>query len=133
MKRALIAGAAYFGALFALGFILGTIRVMITAPRFGVLTATALEVPVMVGAGFALCRWAISRWHVPRAITLRGVMVIWFLFLLALFETGLGALLFGRSASEQWAAFSTPAGAVGTTAQIITALLPLFVGRSAKI
>ena len=57
-------------------------------------------------------------------------MVPWFLALLFVFEALLGATLFGSSVAEQWAALSTPAGLVGISAQIIAALLPLFVGKS---
>ena len=40
--------------------------------------------------------------------------------------------MFGRSVSEQWAAFKTPAGLVGLSAQFLAALLPLFVGKAAS-
>ena len=52
MIRALIAGTAFFLALFALGFVLGTLRVVFVAPRFGELAATFAEVPVMLIAAF---------------------------------------------------------------------------------
>ena len=42
LNRALIAGTAYFLALFALGFALGAIRVTFIAPRFGQLAATCV-------------------------------------------------------------------------------------------
>ena len=44
MKRALIAATVYFLALFALGFILGTMRVLFVAPSIGVLRASLAEV-----------------------------------------------------------------------------------------
>lgn len=133
MKRALIAASAYFLALFALGFILGTIRVIFVAPRVGEFAATMAEVPVMLAAAFFICRWAIRRWQVSPAIGGRVAMVPWFLALLFAFEALLGATLFGRSVAEQWAAMSTPAGLVGISAQIIAALLPLFVGKSKRV
>jgi hypothetical protein len=132
VKRALIAASAYFLGLFALGFLLGTIRVVFVAPRFGELAATISEVPVMLIAAYFACRWAIRRWQVPSAIAVRLAMVPWFLALLFAFETVLGATLFGRSVAEQWAALGSPAGLVGISAQIIAALLPLFVGRGQR-
>ena len=129
MKRALIAASAYFLALFALGFVLGTIRVIFVVPRVGELAATVAEAPVMLVAAYFACRWAIRRWQVPSAIAVRLAMVPWFLVLLFAFETVLGATLFGRSVAEQWTALGSPAGLVGISAQIIAALLPLFVGR----
>ena len=132
MKRALIAASAYFLALFSLGFVLGTIRVIFVVPRVGELAATIAEVPVMLAAAYFVCRWAIRRWQVPPTIAVRLAMVPWFLALLFAFEALLGAKLFGRSVADQWAALSTPAGLVGITAQIIAALLPLFVGKSKR-
>jgi hypothetical protein len=129
MKRALIAATVYFLMLFALGFALGTIRVLAVAPRIGELAATLTEVPLMLTAAYFTCRWAITRWHVPRDPAARWAMVFWFLILLFLFETLLGAMLFGRTLAEQWAALATPEGLVGLSAQIIAALLPVFVGK----
>ena len=129
LRRALTAATAYFLALFALGFILGTVRVMIMVPRFGVLASTIAEVPFMITAGYFICRWAIHNWHVSRASAFRWAMAIWFLVMLIAFETLLGVLLFGRSASAQWIVLATPAGLIGLSAQVIAALFPLFVGR----
>lgn len=129
MKRALTSASVYFLALFALGFVLGTIRVMFVVPRYGELIATSAEVPVMLMAALFACRWAIRRWRVPPSLVIRWAMVLWFLALLFAFETVLGAMLFGRSVAEQWVLFASPAGLVGLSAQIIAALLPVFVGR----
>jgi hypothetical protein len=131
MKRALSAASMYFLALFALGFVLGTLRVLVVAPHIGVLGATVLEVPLMLAAAWFGCRWTVRRWQVPDAKTARWVMAMWFLILLALFETLLGVALFGRSLAEQWSALATPAGMIGLTAQVIAALLPLVIGMGA--
>ena len=132
MKRTLFAGAVYFLGLFALGFVLGTMRVMVVAPRIGALAATLAELPVMLTAGWYFCRWAIRRWRVPSLMLTRSMMALWFLVLLLAFETLLGATLFGRTAAEQWVALMTLEGLLGLTAQVATALFPLFVGMSAR-
>ena len=129
MKRALLAATAFFIALFALGFVLGTIRVLFVAPRFGSLAAILAEVPVMLFAAVYACRWAVRRWQVADALAIRGAMVVCFLTLLIVFETTLGKLLFERTLTEQGAALATPAGLVGISAQIVAALLPLFINR----
>ena len=130
MKRALIAATVYFLVLFALGFILGTMRVLLVAPRIGVLGATLAEVPLMLTAAFFMCRWAVGRWQVPPTLSARGAMALWFLVLLAVFETLVGVALFGRTLAGTWAGLATSAGLFGLTAQAIAALLPLFVGRN---
>lgn len=132
MKRTLIAATFYFLVLFALGFVLGTIRVLFVAPKLGVLSATLLEVPLMLTAAFFVCQWAIRRWQLPPGLSGRGAMVLWFLVLLALFETLVGVALFGRTLAGTWAGLATPAGLIGLTAQIIAALLPMFIGRSGR-
>lgn len=129
MKRALLGASVYFLALFSLGFALGTIRVVVIAPRFGVLAGTIAEVPIMLIAALWTCRWMIRRWRVPSANSTRVAMAIWFLLLLFMFETLLGAALFGRTMSEQWAALVTSAGLIGLAAQVVAALLPTVVEK----
>jgi hypothetical protein len=67
MNRALTAATVYFLTLFALGFLLGSIRVLFVAPQIGVLGATLLEVPLMLAAASFLCRWAVGRLRWRRA------------------------------------------------------------------
>ncbi|MEO5494704.1 MAG: hypothetical protein ABIR08_11855 [Sphingomonas sp.] len=126
MKRAVIA-TIFFLALFAWGFVLGTIRVMFVAPRVGQLAATIAEMPVMLVAAFFTSGWSIRHWQVAHGHAVRWTMVVWFLILLAGFETALGATLFGRSLADQWTALATPAGLIGLSGQIVAALLPVFV------
>jgi hypothetical protein len=129
LKRALVAGTVYFLALFALGFLLGTIRVVFVAPRYGQVTGTLAEVPVMLTAAYVICRWVLNHWRVSPRSTIRWTMVPLFLVLLFTFETLFGLALFGRTLSEQWAALVTLAGVLGLSAQVIAALLPVFVGK----
>jgi hypothetical protein len=132
MRRALIAATVYFFILFALGFVLGTIRVLFVAPRIGVLSATLAEVPLMLIAAHLMCRWAIRRWQVPTTLSARGAMALWFLMLLGMFETLVGVALFGLTLAGTWTGLATPAGLMGLIAQTIAALLPLVVGRNGR-
>ena len=132
MKSAVFAGTVYVLILFSVGFVMGTIRVLVVAPRTGALAATLVELPVMLVAGWYFCRWAIRRWQVPPLMRTRWIMALWFLALLLIFETFLGATLFGRTAAEQWVALTSLEGLLGMTAQVGTALLPLFVGTGAR-
>lgn len=127
MKSPLIAGTVYFLMLFALGFVMGTVRVLMVAPRLGEVAATLLEIPVMLIAAFFLCRWVIQKWRVPRRLDWRWLMVLWFLALLFIFESGLGVLLFGRTLAEQLATLTTAAGVLGLSAQLVAAFLPLLM------
>ena len=129
MHRALLAGTAYFVSLFALGFALGAMRVLLLAPNVGPFAATLIEAPLMLIAAWFLCRWAIRGWKAPGSYAARWAMALWFFALLAAFETALGAALFGRSPAQQLADLLTPAGLLGLTLQIVAALFPLFVDR----
>jgi hypothetical protein len=129
MKRALTAGTVYFLILFALGFVLGTLRVTVVVPCLGAFAATMAEVPVMLAAAYFTCRWMIRHWNVPPTLSIRLTMMAWFLLLLFLFETLLGTMLFGRTLNTQVAALVTPAGMLGLSAQMIAAFLPVFIGR----
>lgn len=131
MSRTFTSATVYCLALFALGFVLGTIRVLFLAPQIGEMGATLVEVPVMLGAAFFLCRWVVGRWLVSPELAARWGMAFWFLVLLFLLETLVGVALFGRTMSDTLAGLATPAGLIGLTAQVIAALLPLFVGRRA--
>jgi hypothetical protein len=130
IECALIAATVYFLALFALGFALGTIRVLVVEPRLGALAATALEIPFMLMAAYFICRWVVRRWRVPSAPSLRWIMVPWFLTLLFLFESLLGTVIFGRTLFEQWTSLTATAGLIGLSAQFVSALLPVFVGKN---
>jgi hypothetical protein len=131
MSRTLTSATVYCLTLFALGFVLGTIRVLFLAPQIGEMGATLVEVPVMLGAAFFLCRWVVGRWLVSPELAVRWGMAFWFLVLLFLLETLVGVALFGRTMSDTLAGLATPAGLIGLTAQVIAALLPLVVGRRA--
>lgn len=125
MPAALRAGSAYFGVMFALGFALGTIRVVLLAPRMGAMTATLIELPVMLLASWFVCRWAVARWRVPWRPGARLVMGALAFALLIAAEVALGILGFGRSIDDQIAAMLSPEGLAGVGGQLLFALFPL--------
>ena len=128
MIRAMSVATLYFLLVFAAGFGLGIVRTLVLVPRIGPLLATLIEAPVMLGIGYAACRFVLRRWPVQAG---RWIMVPVFLMLLALSEWQLGLQLFGITAAQQWANVATPAGLVGLSAQALVALLPLVLERSA--
>ena len=132
MTRALIAATVYFLALFTLGFALGIIRVLITAPRLGELVGVILEAPIMLLAAYFMCRWSIRRWNVANTLNIRSIMALLFLALLFSFEVLLGTMLFGRTLADQWVSLETAAGFLGLCAQLISALM-LFVVRNPRV
>ena len=51
------AGTFYFALVFGAGFLLGTIRVLWVAPRFGTRIAELMEAPIMLVVTILTARW----------------------------------------------------------------------------
>lgn len=123
----LVAGTVYFVLVFALGFVLGTVRTLFVqdAPSDGRLVGVLIELPIMLGASWFLCRYAIGRFAVAATVSARAVMGSLAFALLMLAELLVGALLFGRTPVEHFALYSDPSYAIGLVAQIVFALMPV--------
>ncbi len=62
------AGVIYFLPVFALGWVLGPIRVLWAVPHFGRLTPLLFEAVIMLIAMFISARWVIRRFDVGRSL-----------------------------------------------------------------
>jgi hypothetical protein len=113
-------------AIFALGFVLGTVRTLWLAPAVGPLAAVAVELPVMLGASWWLARRLAARRPLPSRDAALAAGGIAFALLMGL-ELALGVALFGQSAKVWLAALTTPSGALGLTGQALFALMPALV------
>jgi len=127
--RAAAAGAAYFRILFSAGFMLGTLRVLVIAPRLGDVPAVLLELPLMLAASWLVCRSLIRRMAVAADSVSRLLMGLTGFVLLMLAEVVLGLFGFGRSLEMQLAALSQPAGLIGLVGQITFSAIPLLQAR----
>lgn len=131
MRKALIAGVVYFAAVFSLGFLLGTVRVLVAAPRLGELGAVLLELPVMLTASWLICGVLMARFGVDARPSARGLMSVTALVLLLIAEPVGAMLLFGRTPGELLESYRTPVAIMGLASQIAFVLFPLFRPRSA--
>jgi hypothetical protein len=119
--RATEAGAVYAIIVFLIGFILGTIRVLLLAPRLGETIAVIVEAPVILAASWFVCRWCVDRLDVRRTVSARSLMgLVAFLVLMSV-EVGMGAV-FGRSLVDQLDSYGYSAGAISLAAQVIFAM-----------
>jgi len=125
MTTALKAGAVYFAIVYLAGFVLGTVRVLLLAPRTGEVAAVLLETPIMLAASWIASRWCTRRFGVPPEVRPRLAMGGAAFALLILGEFGVSILAFSRSWEGIVAAFLAPPGLIGLSAQVIFALLPL--------
>ncbi len=129
MRRALPAAAAYFAIVFSLAFAMGIVRTLLVAPRTGDLIAVLVETPLVLLASWFAARWCARRFSVPAHAPARLAMGLAAFSLLMSVEAALGLMLFGRPLAQQFAAFASPAGAVGLLAQVAFGLMPLVAAR----
>ena len=122
--RATEAGAFYAVIVFLIGFILGTIRILLVVPRLGETIAVIFEAPVILAASWFVCRWCVKRFNVTRTVPARSLMGLVAFLVLISAEFALGAVL-GRFLADQLAAYKSPPGAIGLGAQMIFAIFPV--------
>lgn len=123
------AALAYFGSVFAAGFVLGTIRVLMVAPRIGALPATLVELPFMLGASWWVAREIVGRLRRPFDVADLLVVGLAALTLMLGAEVLLGLLAFGRGVEEQMRSWVSPEGLAGLAGQFAFGVLPWLVGR----
>jgi len=124
MTTAIRAGVIYALIVFLIGFIFGTVRVLLLIPQVGETVAVSLETPLMLAASWFVCRWCVDLLDVPRRVGARAVMGVVAFTVLMLAILGLSALVFGRSEAEFAASYASVSGAIGLVAQIIFAIFP---------
>jgi len=121
--RAIRLGALYFAAVFAVGFALGTIRMLVLVPRLGELAAVAIELPVILTAAWIICGWLLRGRKLSRSEA-TGTGAVAFV-LLMLTETALSVVLSGRTVTGHLALYAESARLLGLAGQIAFASFPL--------
>ena len=129
MQRALAAAAAYFAIVFSLAFGLGMARTLFVAPRTGDVVAVLIETPIILSISCLAAAWTARRLSVPTGAPERLAMGAAALALLLIAETALALTLFGRPLAQQFAAYASPAGAIGLLAQFAFGFMPWLAAR----
>jgi hypothetical protein len=125
MSQAIRAGLAYVGLVFAAGFLLGTLRVLLLAPRFGESVAVLLELPLILGVAWFICGWLLDRMTVSSASGPRLLMGTVALVVLLAAEAGVSMLLMGRSLAQHLGTYRETSHQLGLAAQLLFATFPL--------
>ena len=126
LRSGIRAGIAYAATVFGIGFLLGTARVLLLAPRVGPTIAVLVETPVILAASWYVAAYWMQRLAVAAEIRTRiPVGVVAFTTLMVL-EVALSVSLFHRAAGEYLAGLRSPAGAIGLAAQVCFATFPLW-------
>jgi hypothetical protein len=119
------AGVAYAVTVFAIGFLLGTARVLLLAPRVGSTIAVSVETPVILAASWYVSGIAMKRLVVGAEIRTRILVGAVAFVTLMILEIALSMSLFHKSFGEYLAGLRSPAGAIGFAAQVCFATFPL--------
>ena len=122
------AAIAYWAVVFALGFVLGTVRVLWLAPLVGLLPATLIELPVMLGASWLASGWLLRRFGIAGGGEALAAGLLAFALLMAA-ECALGVGMMGLTVGQWLADFGQPHAAVGLAGQIVFALMPWWRAR----
>lgn len=116
------AAIRYFAIIFALGFVLGTVRTLVIVPYTGATVAVLMELPFMLTVSWLVARRIVRRADfAPRTALSLGALAF---VLLMLAEAMLAATL-GNWSLAYWLAglFHTP-GWIGLAGQVAFGLFP---------
>lgn len=125
MAAVLTAGLAYGGAVFALGFILGTMRELWLAPLFGRDAVVLVEGPLILIAAWLVCWWVLRRFALPPVPAGRLLMGAAAFALLMVGEALVAVFGFGRPLAVHLSAYATAKGVLELLPQLAFALFPL--------
>ena len=126
--RVLKASAVYFISVFGVGFVLGTIRVLLIVPYIGVRWAELLEQPLMLLASFYFARLAVRHFG-PFAPSRRLAIGIVALAFLLTAELSLTVFVQGLTLAQYAASRDAVAGVVYLLSLVAFALMPLLAGN----
>jgi hypothetical protein len=127
LSRIAAAAASYAGLIFAAGFVLGTLRVLVLVPRIGAVWAEAIEVPIMLALSFLVARWQVARHGVPARLPPRLAMGGLAFILLMSAEIVLGVIGFGQPLAEVLTGYGDPRRWIGLGGQIAFGLMPVLL------
>ena len=127
--RIVKAGVLYFAIVFGAGFVLGPIRILWAAPRYGTRVAELMETPIMLVVTIVAARWIVRRLALPSTPSIRLGMGFLALGLLLVAEFTLVLWLRGLSISEYLASRDPVSETVYYVLLGVFALMPVLVAR----
>jgi hypothetical protein len=117
------AAIAYWAVVFALGFVLGTLRVLWLAPLVGLIPATLIELPVMLAASWLAAGRLMQRFAITTASAALAVGALAFALLMAA-ECALAVGMMGQTPAQWLADLRQPHALIGLAGQAVFALMP---------
>ena len=129
VKQIVKAGSLYFTLVFAVGFVLGTIRTLWVAPILGARTSELIEAPVMFGVSILAARWVVRKLRLPPERPRRLAFGCVALGLMLLVEFTFVLWIRGLTLREYFAARDPISGGVYFLTLAAFSVIPAFVGR----
>ena len=117
------AAIAYWAVVFALGFVLGTIRVLWVIPLVGLIPATLLELPIILAASWFAAGWLVRRYAIAQQGEALAVGALAFAILMVA-ECALAVTLMAQSPAQWLTGLAAPHALLGLAGQGIFALMP---------
>jgi type IV secretory pathway TrbD component len=121
------AGTLYFALVFAIGFVLGSVRTLWVVPRLGARTAELLEAPIMLAVTVSAARWIVLRLAVPHAWSARLKTGCIALVLMLVAEFGFVLWIRGLSVRDYLAPRDPVSGTVYYVMLGVFAAMPVLV------
>lgn len=118
-----LAALVYWAMVFALGFLLGTVRVLWAIPLVGLLPATLIELPLILGGSWLAAGWLVRRFALARQGAALAVGALAFAILMAA-ECALAVAMMGQSPAQWLAGLAAPHALLGLAGQAAFALMP---------
>lgn len=130
-RRLLSAAAIYFVIVFAVGLILGPMRVLWLEPWLGRTLAVLCEAPFLILAMWSGARWAPAWAKLETGWWLRLMTGVAALAMQQVADLAVGFGLRGMTLSDQLAYFATPPGLIYAATLVLFAAMPLIVALRA--
>ena len=127
--QTLKAGVAYFAIVFGAGFVLGPIRILWLAPRFGTRLAELMETPIIFVVIVVAARWIVRRLALPSRASSRLGMGFIALGLMLIAEFTLVLWFRGLSIRDYLASRDPVSGTVYYAMLGVFAIMPLLLTR----
>lgn len=126
--RVIRAAASYWAVVFALGFVLGTARVLWVIPRVGLVPATLIELPLILAASWFAAGWLVRRFALKAGGEALAAGALAFAILMAA-ECALAGVLTGQTPAQWLTGLRQPHALLGLAGQVVFALMPWWRAR----
>ena len=129
MRKLLTTSLIYFGLVFAAGFVLAPVRILVLQPRVGERLAELIELPLMVLVSWLLASWLMRRKLMPYRRWQRILVGALALLLILLAEFWVVLFVREISLAEYFATRDPVAGLAYYISLLMFAAMPVWVAR----